>query len=141
MRGTAQLPEKGTVPFFLAESAQGAGSEDRKICRIEPHAIAHSSEDTAVSRWQPARIDSPTEGAMPDSGFVTLEDRIERLEDKIDQLSDTVFRIADDLESGFAELKMMSDQEFKQLKQAIMFWSGRARAIDDRDGFQRHGTL
>ena len=78
---------------------------------------------------------------MPDSGFVTLEDRIERLEDKIDQLSDTVQRIADDLESGFAEVKGMSDQEFKQLKQVIMFWGGRVRAIDDRDAFRRPGTL
>lgn len=77
---------------------------------------------------------------MPDSGFVTLEDRIERLEDKIDQLSDTVLRIADDLESGLAEVKMISDQEFKELKQAIMFWGGHARAIGDHDGFRRHGT-
>ena len=74
---------------------------------------------------------------MPDSGFVTIEDRIERLEDKIDQLSDMVVRIADDLESGFADVRKASDQEFKQLRQAILFWGGRARAIDDRDGLRR----
>ncbi len=70
---------------------------------------------------------------MPDSRFVTLEDRIDQLEDKIDQLSDAVLRMADDLESGFAEVK--------QLEQAIRFWSGHVRAIDDREGLRRRGTL
>lgn len=74
---------------------------------------------------------------MPDSGFVTMEERIERLEDKIEHLSDMVVRIAEDLESGFADVQKTSDQEFKQLKQAILFWGGRARALDDRDGFRR----
>jgi hypothetical protein len=74
---------------------------------------------------------------MPDSGFVTIEDRIERLEDKIEQLSDMVVRIAEDLESGFADVQKTSDQEFKQLRQAILFWGARARALEDRDGFRR----
>ena len=74
---------------------------------------------------------------MPDSVFVTTENRIEQLEDKIEQLSEMIGRIAEDLESGFADVQKTSDTEFKLLRQAIQFWGVRARALEDRDGFRR----
>jgi hypothetical protein len=76
---------------------------------------------------------------MRDSGFGTLTDRLDRLEEKIEQLADLVGRMADDVEAGFADARKMSDSEFRQLKQAITFWGGRVRAIDDRDGLRRRG--
>ena len=76
---------------------------------------------------------------MRDSSFGTMSDRLDRLEEKIEQLADLVGRMADDVEAGFADVRKMSDSEFRQLKQAITFWGGRVRAIDDRDALRRRG--
>lgn len=76
---------------------------------------------------------------MRDSSFGTVSDRLDRLEEKIEQLADVVGRIADDVETGFADVRKMSDSEFRQLKQAITFWGGRVRAVDDRDAMRRRG--
>ena len=76
---------------------------------------------------------------MRDSSFGTLSDRLDRLEEKIEQLADVVGRMADDIEAGFADVRKMSDSEFRQLKQAITFWGGRVRAVDDRDAMRRRG--
>jgi hypothetical protein len=76
---------------------------------------------------------------MRDSSFGTVSDRLDRLEDKIEQLADVVGRMADDVEAGFADVRKMSDSEFRQLKQAITFWGGRVRAVDDRDAMRRRG--
>ena len=76
---------------------------------------------------------------MRDSSFGTMSDRLDRLEEKIEQLADVVGRMADDVEAGFADVRKMSDLEFRQLKQAITFWGGRVRAVDDRDGLRRRG--
>jgi hypothetical protein len=76
---------------------------------------------------------------MRDTGFGNMTDRLDRLEEKIEQLADLVGRMADDVEAGFADVRKMSDAEFRQLRQAITFWGGRARAIDDRDGLRRRG--
>lgn len=70
---------------------------------------------------------------MSHTGIGTLDDRLDRLDEKLDQLSDIVLRMSEDLESGLAAAKKANDQEFRQLKQAITFWGGRLRAIDDRD--------
>lgn len=76
---------------------------------------------------------------MRDSSFGTVSDRLDRLEEKIEQLADVVGRMADDVEAGFADVRKMSDSEFRQLKQAITFWGGRVRAVDDRDAMRRRG--
>lgn len=76
---------------------------------------------------------------MRDSSFGTVSDRLDRLEEKIEQLADVVGRMADDVEAGFADVRKMSDSEFRQLKQAITFWGGRVRAVDDRDALRRRG--
>jgi len=76
---------------------------------------------------------------MHNSGFESVTDRLDRLEEKIEQLADLVGQMADNVETGFADVRKMSDSEFRQLKQAITFWGGRARAIDDRDGLRRRG--
>ena len=76
---------------------------------------------------------------MRDSSFGTVSDRLDRLEEKIEQLADLVGRMADDVEAGFADVRKMSDSEFRQLKQAITFWGGRVRAVDDRDALRRRG--
>lgn len=76
---------------------------------------------------------------MRDSSFGTVSDRLDRLEEKIEQLADVVGRLADDVEAGFADVRKMSDSEFRQLKQAITFWGGRVRAVDDRDALRRRG--
>jgi hypothetical protein len=76
---------------------------------------------------------------MRDSSFGTVSDRLDRLEEKIEQLTDVVGRMADDVEAGFADVRKMSDSEFRQLKQAITFWGGRVRAVDDRDALRRRG--
>jgi hypothetical protein len=68
------------------------------------------------------------EVAMPQLGAGTLEDRIDRLEERLEHLVDAVARIGDEVESGFAAARKTTDQEFRQLKQAITFWGGRARA-------------
>ena len=76
---------------------------------------------------------------MHSSGFGNMADRLDRLEEKIEQLADLVGRMADDVESGFADVRKTSDAEFRQLRQAITFWGGRARALDDRDVLRRRG--
>jgi hypothetical protein len=76
---------------------------------------------------------------MRDSSFGTVSDRLDRLEEKIEQLTDVVGRMADAIEAGFADVRKMSDSEFRQLKQAITFWGGRVRAVDDRDALRRRG--
>lgn len=68
------------------------------------------------------------EVAMPQLGAGTLEDRLDRLEERLEQLADAVTRVGDEVESGFAAARKTADQEFRQLKQAITFWGGRARA-------------
>lgn len=65
---------------------------------------------------------------MREAALETIEDRIERIEDKIEQLSDLVARVSEDLECGFADVRRVTDQEFRQLQQAITFWGGRSRA-------------
>lgn len=69
---------------------------------------------------------------MPLTRLGTIDERLDRLEEKIEHVGELILRIADDIDSGFADARKTSDQEFKQLKQAITFWGGRARALDDR---------
>lgn len=78
---------------------------------------------------------------MAERGFPTIDQRIERLEDRIEHLCEMVGRIADEVESGLADLRSASDQEFKQLKQAILFWGNRARMTDDREHVRRRGSF
>ncbi len=78
---------------------------------------------------------------MAERGFLTVDERIERLEDRIEHLCEMVSRVADEVESGLADLRTASDQEFKQLKQAILFWGNRARVADDREHVRRRGSL
>lgn len=78
---------------------------------------------------------------MAERGFLTVDERIERLEDRIEHLCEMVGRVADEVESGLADLRTASDQEFKQLKQAILFWGNRARVADDRDHLRRRGSF
>ena len=76
---------------------------------------------------------------MRDSGFGTL--RIAWIDSKKRSNSSPIVvgRMADDVEAGFADVRKMSDSEFRQLKQAITFWGGRVRAVDDRDALRRRG--
>jgi hypothetical protein len=82
----------------------------------------------AIRRWQAGRMRRGDGGVTNVRDTDSIEDRIDRIEDKIEHLSDLVARVSEDLESGFADVRRLSDQEFKQLKQAITFWGGRARA-------------
>ena len=74
---------------------------------------------------------------MTHTRIVTLEDRLDRLDEKLDQLLDSVLRMAEDLDSGLATARKVNEQEFRQVKQAITFWGGRLRTLDDRDGPSR----
>jgi hypothetical protein len=90
--------------------------------------------NTCDSPWQSARMIAAAEASMLHPGTTTLDDRLDRIEEKLDQLSDLVLRMSDELESGLATARKNNEQEFRQLKQAITFWGGRTRALDDRDG-------
>ena len=65
---------------------------------------------------------------MPQLAKGTLEDRLDRLEERLEQLADAVTRLGNEVEAGFAAAQKAADQEFRQLKQAMTFWGGRARA-------------